>query len=531
MIFIFLKCWKLNHSILRGGNVIIAPHSTFIRNDFSKSLKNILSSFTFMSLMKSNIPLSAEINMSTLEDGLSNINQIISTLSETKSRTNMTYETTKLVDIIINTATFQVAEVETVLAKYETIDKPTRARRSSANPLHAVGRFADWAFGLTSQEHFEEIKNSFEKNLKSLRNDDKLLAEAVKENSRELEEYSELLKQFDNLLKNISANDDKVVRTDRLFLKVLKHKFNLDYYMDSVSERLAMLSEILDQADLGLASRFMFSDRNLKAELSRVLEPYPGLQPVLGTQQVWEYLRQPLTLTHFTRQRVRSLLRVPLTEGRDAVFSINQQHSQGGLISLENSQYQVVLKLSQYKQRCLRRARAEPTFCVVRPCLLRGEGRRAGVSCLAGNDTTFLLTASKPFLVTTTCSGERPRVTNIANTTSLQLPADCKLESEYLEIRKVLTPGRRDHQGSAGFLATDASDHRDLQYLTGRKTEEKDEDEVSEYPPHLNRLLVAGVCSVVVGVLATTALAIFLYTRINNSQSSSQPDKPQAGVE
>ena len=153
------------------------------------------------------------------------------------------------------------------------------------------------------------------------------------------------------------------------------------------------------------------------------------------------------------------------------------------------------------------------------------------MSCLAGNDTTFLLTASKPFLVTTTCSGERPRVTNIANTTSLQLPGDCKLESEYLEIRKVLTPGRRDHQGSAGFLATDVSDHRDLQYLTGRKTGEKDEDEVSEYPPHLNRLLLAGVSSVVVGVLATTALAIFLYTRINNSQSSSQPDKPQAGVE
>ena len=421
-----------------------------------------------------------------------------------------------------------MTEVETVLAKYEMIDKPTRARRSSANPLHAVGKFADWAFGLTSQEHFEEIKNSFEKNLKSLRNDDKLLAEAVKENSRELEEYSELLKQFDNLLKNISANDDRVVKTDRLFLKLLRHKFNLDYYMDSIAERLAMLSEILDQADLGLASRFMFSDGNLKAELSRMLEPYPGLLPVLGTKKVWEYLREPLTLTHFSREMVRSLLRVPLSEARDAVFSISEQHSQGGLISLENSQYRLVLKLSQYKERCFRRARAEPTFCLVRPCLVRGEGRRGGVSCLAGNDTTFLLTASKPFLVTTTCSAQTPRVTNIANTTSIQLPAHCKLESEYLEIRQVLTPGRSDRRGSAEFLATELSDHR-LPYLTDRQTEEGDDD--PGYPPHLNLLLLGGLSSAVVGVLATIALAIFLYTRINNSQSSSQPDKPQAGVE
>ena len=102
-----------------------------------------------MFLMKSNIPLSARIDMSTIEDGLSNINQIISTLTETKSLTNMTHETAKLLDIIINTATFQVTEVETTLAKYEMIDKPPRSKRSSANPLHAVGKFADWAFGLT----------------------------------------------------------------------------------------------------------------------------------------------------------------------------------------------------------------------------------------------------------------------------------------------------------------------------------------------------------------------------------------------
>ena len=297
-----------------------------------------------MFFMKSNIPLSAEINMSTIEAGLSNINQIISTLRETKDRANMTHDSAKLLDVMINTATFQVSEVETVLAKYEMVDKPTRARRSSANPLHAVGKFADWAFGLTSQEHFEEIKNSFEKNLKSLRNDDKLLAEAVKENSRELGEYSELLKQFDNSLKNISANDARIVKTHRWFLQVLRHKFNLDCYLDSISERLAMLSEILDQADLGLASRFMFSDGNLKAELSRMSEAYPGLQPVLGTKQVWEYLTWPLSLTHFTRHLVRSLLRVPLSEGRDAVFRINQEHWQAeGRVVHSRSESQMML--------------------------------------------------------------------------------------------------------------------------------------------------------------------------------------------
>ena len=481
-----------------------------------------------MFLMKSNIPLSAEINMSTIGDGLSNINQIISTLRETKGLSNLTHDTVKLLDIMINTATFQVAEVENVLAKYEMIDEPTRARRSSANPLHAVGKFADWAFGLTSQEHFEEIKNSFEKNLKSLRNDDKLLAEAVKENSRELGEYSELLKQFDNSLKNISANDNRIVKTDRMFLQVLRHKINLDHYMDSVSERLVMLEEILDQADLGLASRFMFSDGNLKSELSGALEAYPGLQPVLGTRRVWEYFQEPLTLTHFTRQLVRSLLRVPLAEGRDAGFVIDEeQPGQSGLVRMENSQYRLTLPLSQYKERCLRGGRAGPTICMVRPCLVRSGGLET-VACLAGNDTTFLLTTSEPFLVTTTCSGETARVSEIANTTSLQLAADCRLESEYLEIRAVLTPGRRHRRTSPGFVATDGSDHRDLPHLTDRQPEEEHQ---AEFPLQLNLLLLGGVSTVAVGLLATIALAVFLLTRINKTRSSSQSDKPQAGVE
>ena len=150
------------------------------------------------------------------------------------------------------------------------------------------------------------------------------------------------------------------------------------------------------------------------------------------------------------------------------------------------------------------------------------------VSCLAGNDTTFLLTTSTPFLVTTTCPGQAARVTNIANTTSLQLPADCKLESEYLEIRQVLTPGRRQTQGSAGFVARDVSDHQDLSYLTDRQTEQ---DPDVELPPHLNLLLLGGVSTVVVGLLATLGLAVFLYTRINHSQSPSLSDKPQAWVE
>ena len=148
------------------------------------------------------------------------------------------------------------------------------------------------------------------------------------------------------------------------------------------------------------------------------------------------------------------------------------------------------------------------------------------VGCLAGNDTTFLVTSSKPFLVTTSCPGETPRVTNIANTTGLQLAADCKLESEYLEIRQVLTPGRRQTRGAPGFVATDVSDHRDLPYLTERQTEQGPD---VEHPPHLNLLLLGGVSTVAVGVLAALGLAVFLYTRINTRQGSSQTDKQPQG--
>ena len=339
--------------------------------------------------MKSKTPLSAEINMSTIHDGLSNINQIISALNRTKNVANITYETLKLLDIMVNTAAFQVEEAENILVRYKMIDSGSgRVKRKVNNPLHAVGRFAEWAFGLTSQEHFEDVRNSFEKNLDSLKNDDKLLGEAVKENSKELEDFTELLKQFDNFLKNISANDDSLVKTDRLFLKLLKHKFDFDLLMDSVLERLTMLSEILEQADLGLASRFMFSEGILKSKLSEVSGRFPSLQPVLRAKKVTDYFSLPLTLTHFDKQTVKSLLRIPLME-RDAVFLISQ-HSNRGLVMLQNSRYNVVLKLSQYKRQCFKGFQASQRICLLRPCLTEAS-QEAGVRCLALNDTTFLI--------------------------------------------------------------------------------------------------------------------------------------------
>ena len=72
--------------------------------------------------MKSKIPLSAEINMSTIHDGLSNTNQIISTLNRTKNLPNIPYETSKLVDIMVNTATFQVKMARDILERYQMTD-------------------------------------------------------------------------------------------------------------------------------------------------------------------------------------------------------------------------------------------------------------------------------------------------------------------------------------------------------------------------------------------------------------------------
>ena len=427
--------------------------------------------------MKSKIPLSAEINMSTIHDGLSNTNQIISTLNRTKSLPNIPYETSKLVDIMVNTATFQVKMARDILERYQMTDNTSsdRVKRGVHNPLQAVGRFAEWAFGLTTQEHFEEVKNSFEKNLNSLRNDDKLLGEAVKENSKELEDYTELLKQFDNFLKNISANDDSLVKNDLLFLKLLKHKFDLDLLMDSIQERLTMLSEILDQADLGLASRFMFSEEILKSQASRVSGTFPGLKAVFSGEKVDEYFSLPLTLTHFNNQTVRSLLRLPLQD-LDAVFVISHR-SDAGLVRLESSKYWVLLKVSQYK-RCVAVGQTGQRLCTLRPCLIRSQDQE--VTCIALNDTRFLIRSSGPLLVTTSCPGQPQHVTSLTNLSSITLPLHCRLESQQFQIRQTLGPSL---QGPVALQLTPLSDHEDLHLLTDHL------HHVPALPSHLQPLL------------------------------------------
>ena len=52
-----------------------------------------------------------------------------------------------------------------------------------------------------------------------------------------------------------SAQDASLVETDRLFLRLLRHKFWLDSSLATVDRAVAMLREIADQADLGLGSR------------------------------------------------------------------------------------------------------------------------------------------------------------------------------------------------------------------------------------------------------------------------------------
>ena len=52
-----------------------------------------------------------------------------------------------------------------------------------------------------------------------------------------------------------SAQDASLVETDRLFLRLLRHKFWLDSSLATVDRAVAMLTEIADQADLGLGSR------------------------------------------------------------------------------------------------------------------------------------------------------------------------------------------------------------------------------------------------------------------------------------
>ena len=114
-------------------------------------------------------------------------------------------------EIIVKTATFQLQSIQRTFKPFQEVssESGTRSRdkREIVNPFHGIGKVAEWAFGLTTHEHFYQLKSSVAENLNLLTNDGNKLSEAVHENSKEIQESIEMLKTFHEFLQNVAIQE------------------------------------------------------------------------------------------------------------------------------------------------------------------------------------------------------------------------------------------------------------------------------------------------------------------------------------
>ena len=338
-----------------------------------------------------------------------------------------------------------------------------RKRRDIGNPLGAIGKVTERAFGLTSREHFDNFKTSVNDNLNLLRKNEAKLSRIVEETSTEIQESFAGMKKFNKFLENLNTTHQDLVKTDKMFIMLLSHKVELDTCLHNVRRALTVVTEIVDQANLGLGSRFMFSYKSLVSSVARISKS-PGLSPVFTAENVLSYFEFPLTLTHLGSENIQSLIRIPLVEHQDdAVFQIRQQFLHCGLIVAENSQKRIILTLSQHKQ-CLKTmtGKNKVAICLLRPCYLQKDENLL-VKCIHLDDTTFIISSSlvKPILITSTCSGSN-KVLEISNFTKVEVPKHCQLNSHYFSIKPIQTTKENRSTLTADM---DVNQHKELRYL------------------------------------------------------------------
>ena len=364
-----------------------------------------------------------------------------------------------------------------------------------------------------------------------LEEDDLKLSEAVQENSKEIQESIEILNQFEKFLTNINATDVRIINSDRLFLKLLKYKIDLDTSLDHVERSINMLSEILDQSDLGLASRFMFSHETLANSVTKLYEKFSDLSPIFKTEKVDKYFSLTLTLTHVTENVIKSLIRIPMVDtASDFKFKINQQDFHQGLVTLESSHFRIYLTFSQYKKQCLKDVdKMDPDkFCLIRPCLIKIDTRDRDsiVQCISINETSYLVSNSEPILVTSSCSGST-KVLEISNVSEIQVPKHCQLNSRNFFI-KPITRSRGQNTSIKHSTSRNITDdyHKFLVNLLNiSRTGDGDIRTNKTFPLYYYILAIGGPSLAAISIITLAILTIIAWKRKSKTSQANNDQK------
>ena len=91
--------------------------------------------------MSTILPLSSELNLTTIQEGVVHVNNVIKALNKTGTSSSVTYETAKLIGIILKTTAFRLESIQSTYSLAFQLKQPeSRTKRELTNPFHEIGR-------------------------------------------------------------------------------------------------------------------------------------------------------------------------------------------------------------------------------------------------------------------------------------------------------------------------------------------------------------------------------------------------------
>ena len=389
--------------------------------------------------------LSSSLDLRPASSGLQLATSSLAALESVLAQqgTNLSSSSRHLLESVTRSGRFRLARVGEVLARLgegaggrasRGLEEGAegRVRRGLPGPLSSVGGLAGWAFGLVTHDTFQAYKTGVDDGLEELQKDGQQLHAAVEDNTQALKTSLAALQKFEGWVNQLLEANDALVSSERFVLKILRLRVELDTCLGSLEGLAAVLEEVLDRGDLGLASRYLFHPTHLSHQLLLLNDRHPGLSPLYTARDASNYLRLPLALTSFNSTHLLSILTIPMVDP-DSVFHEEEQDFHDGFVVLRNFKYSIFLTLGQYEE-CTHDARTRTSLCSLRPCLVSPNAREQGSRCFSLGPSTFLLVPGVGSGLRVECGATSLA---LAATDHLSLPPHCRLASHSFTIKQV----------------------------------------------------------------------------------------------
>jgi len=373
------------------------------------------------------------LNSSDFVTGYQQVQNLVTSFNEIlENSSQMNNETRELLKVVISSTKSKMNYIDDTSNKFEL--KRKRVKRDM-NPLYLVGDVADWTFGLVSHDHLEEVKTNVEKSLTFIGKQNQKIHDSILSNSEAINNSVATLQKFETFLNLLVDNNDSLLKSERLMLKIVRLKFEIDACIKSLESFSNILLEIVDRSNIGYPSHYLFTRDFLTSNLLVLNDKFPDLSPMYNSESIDKYFKLPLAVTSVKEGKISSILRIPMVS-QDAIFPESTEKYQNGFVILSNLEYFIYLTFSQYEN-CISDSRGQETVCYLRPCLIR-SANHDNLKCFAITQTDFLFsgTSSK---IQTMCNGVINELTtdDINGYGHISVPTHCQLVTKQFIIKPV----------------------------------------------------------------------------------------------